>query len=109
MLAGRLLRRRLQRQQVDGWPRRRRLYLAPPFLVEDYEPAAVTTARREGAMAAKLDQGAGIFLHWFDFKTLIWATLGLFRSSHPPFKFLQSASSHELDNIFDKDSGDTVA
>ena len=36
---------------------RRCLHLAPPFLVEDYEPAAVATARTEGAMAAKLDQG----------------------------------------------------
>ena len=44
--------------------RRRCLYLAPPFLVEDYEPAAVATARAEGAMATKLDQGTEDFLEW---------------------------------------------
>ena len=44
--------------------RRRWLYLAPPFLVEDYEPAAGATARVEGAMAAKLDQGMEDFLEW---------------------------------------------
>ena len=58
MLAGRLLRRRQQQQQhLAALLQRRCLYLAPPFLVEDHEPAAVATARTEGAMAAKLDQG----------------------------------------------------
>ena len=59
MLAGRLPRRRQQQQQhhLSALLQRRCLYLAPPFLVEDYEPAAVATARTEGAMAAKLDQG----------------------------------------------------
>ena len=57
MLAGRILRQRRQRPTASFL--RRYLYLAPPFLVEDYEPAAVATARKEGAMAAKLDQGIG--------------------------------------------------